>query len=701
MALVVASIMAAGIPLAGISPASAAEMVSLTIASSPAGLEVVFDGNATVTPFTVDVEAGSQHLVAVASQTSGGINHTFSSWSDGGSAAHQITAPAVDGSLTVTMGAAIWPDAATPAVPSVGDGQPIELGTKFRASSDGTITVLRFYKGAGNNGAHIARLWRVSDGALLAEGTYTGETSSGWQQVVLPAPVAVQAGVTYLSTLYSPDQLFPITSGYFASAPLVAGPLTALQAGTEGPNGVFRYGLNGGPNPQMPIEGNSAAYFSDVVFVPPPATSDVTPPVVTAVSATAAITSATVTWTTDEPATSFVRYGLTAESLDQTASTAGSATGHAVALAGLTPGTTYHYRVESADSANNTTTEPTGAPLTFVTTAAANEIVGENLLPGNPSSEWQVAGAGDPSIQGFPTDLSVNQGDSVSFKVDLDATAPEFHIDVYRLGWYGGDGARKITTIGSGQTTSTDQPACLTDEVGLDTGLVDCGNWSVSGQWTVPVDAVSGIYIARLVRDDTQGASHVPFVVRDDDGTSQLLFQTSDTTWQAYNQYGGNSLYGGTGPGTGGNSDGRAYKVSYNRPLTVRGNAPEDSLFNAEYPTVRWLERNGYDVSYMTGIDTDRAGAELLEHEAFMSVGHDEYWSGPQRANVEAARAAGVHLAFFSGNEVFWKTRWESTIDGTGTSHRTLVAYKETHNYPNNPDPSNVWTGTWRDTSGC
>ena len=80
---------------------------------------------------------------------------------------------------------------------------------------------------------------------------------------------------------------------------------------------------------------------------------------------------------------------------------------------------------------------------------------------------------------------------------------------------------------------------------------------------------------------------------------------------------------------------------------------------------VRWLERNGYDVSYTTGVDTDRRGAELLEHKAFLSVGHDEYWSGDQRANVEAARDAGVNLAFFSGNEVFWKTRWE-------TEHRRL-----------------------------
>ena len=82
-------------------------------------------------------------------------------------------------------------------------------------------------------------------------------------------------------------------------------------------------------------------------------------------------------------------------------------------------------------------------------------------------------------------------------------------------------------------------------------------------------------------------------------------------------------------------------------------------MFNAEYPMIRWLERNGYDVSYITGVDTDRRGALIRNHRVFLSVGHDEYWSGTQRANVEAARDAGVNLAFFSGNEVFWKTRWE------------------------------------------
>ena len=296
--------------------------------------------------------------------------------------------------------------------------------------------------------------------------------------------------------------------------------------------------------------------------------------------------------------------------------------------------------------------------------APANEVVAENCKPGSPPSEWDVSGAGDPSIQGFATDISVDQGQSVTFKVDT--AAGDYRLDIYRMGWYGGDGARLVATVQPSATLPQSQAACTEDGA---TGLVDCGNWATSASWSVPGDAVSGIYFAHLVREDgTLGESHVPFIVRDDDGRSDLLFQTSDTTWQAYNRFGGNSLYTG-GPGT---NPGRAYKVSYNRPFTTRDYAPEDWVFNAEYPMVRWLERNGYDVSYFTDVDSDRLGAEIREHRAFLSVGHDEYWSGAQRANVEAARDAGVHLAFFSGNEVFWKTRWED-------AHRTLVSYKETH----------------------
>jgi hypothetical protein len=312
-----------------------------------------------------------------------------------------------------------------------------------------------------------------------------------------------------------------------------------------------------------------------------------------------------------------------------------------------------------------------------------NPVACENSKPGTPATTWDVSGSGSAAIQGFATDMSVNVGGTQRFKVKT--TAASYRLDIYRMGYYGGAGARLITTVNPvGRQT---QPDCLTAPT---TGLVDCGNWAVSASWTVPATAVSGIYFARLVRTDgTSGASHVVFVVRDDASRSDLVFQTSDTTWQAYNQYGGNSLYVGSPAG-------RAYKVSYNRPVTTRGTGSEDAVFNAEYPMVRWMEANGYDVSYISGVDTDARGSLLTNHKAFLSVGHDEYWSGRQRANVEAARDAGVHLAFFSGNEVFWKTRWESSIDGSGTPYRTLVTYKETHANAK-IDPTAEWTGSWRD----
>jgi hypothetical protein len=317
--------------------------------------------------------------------------------------------------------------------------------------------------------------------------------------------------------------------------------------------------------------------------------------------------------------------------------------------------------------------------------APANSIEAENCKPGNPPSDWDISGAGSPGIQGFATRMSVDRGQTVQFKVDTNATT--YRLDIYRMGYYGGDGARLVATVQPSASLPQNQPACDTDAA---TGLIDCGNWAVSASWNVPADATSGIYFAKLV--SAAGSSHIVFVVRDDDGHSNLLFQTSDTTWQAYNQYGGNSLYVG-GPGT---EPGRAYKVSYNRPFTTRDTSNEDWLFNAEYPMVRWLERNGYDVSYFTGVDSATRGNLIRQHKTFLSVGHDEYWSGPQRANVTAARDAGVNLAFFSGNEVFWKTRWENGSGGSATDPRTLVSYKETHNSAK-IDPTTTWTGSWRD----
>lgn len=326
----------------------------------------------------------------------------------------------------------------------------------------------------------------------------------------------------------------------------------------------------------------------------------------------------------------------------------------------------------------------------------ANAIEAENCLPGTSSDQWYVQLAGDSSIQGFATDMSVNVGQTISFKVST--TASSYHIEIYRMGYYQGNGARLITSFTPTASLAQGQPSCMTDTASL---LYDCGNWKVSASWAVPSSATSGIYFAHLVRNDNGGDSIIAFVVRNDASTSALLFQTSDESWQAYNGYGGHSLYGATSF----DLTNRASKVSYNRPLASIELWTQ--LFYAEYPMVRWLEANGYDVSYFSSVDAARSGSLIKNHKIYLSVGHDEYVSGPKRANVEAARNAGVNLAFFSGNEYFWKTRWENSIDGSNTPFRTLVCYKETLGPTSNPSATTMvdpldpptWTGTWRDPS--
>ena len=257
--------------------------------------------------------------------------------------------------------------------------------------------------------------------------------------------------------------------------------------------------------------------------------------------------------------------------------------------------------------------------------AQSNPIVLENSQPGNPSTQWDISGAGDSSIQGFATDISANKGDTVHFKINTTASA--YQISIYRLGYYQGNGARLIAAVTPSAHLPQSQPAPATDS---STGLIDYGTWAESASWKVPTNAVSGEYIAKLVRSDTGGSSHIAFIVRDDSSSSDILFQASDPTWQAYNDYGGNSLYAGSPAG-------RAYKVSYNRPFNTRGDSSHDWLFHAEYPMIRWLEANGYNVSYTTGVDADRRGSLILQHRAFICLGHDEYWSAGQRTKIGRA----------------------------------------------------------------
>jgi hypothetical protein len=359
-------------------------------------------------------------------------------------------------------------------------------------------------------------------------------------------------------------------------------------------------------------------------------------------------------------------------------------------------------------------------PLTAANGAAAadpcgsgsNPIVCENSKPGSPMTDWFAPNAYG-NVQGFSSQMSVQAGETVQFKVQ---SPVPYHVEIYRLGYYGGDGARQMSTAAQAAVT---YPANFTKDgtpgSPLDTkvvdgdpdgkplncpsdaasGLIDCGNWPVTATWTVPSDAVSGLYIANFDQTDGNGVMPYPFVVRNDSSHSDIVVQTDDETWQAYNKWGGRNLYDGNGPAP----DGRAYQVSYNRPLDIGG---DNGVYGSEFELLSWLERNGYDVSYLSGVDVSTRPNDLLNHKVFMSSGHDEYWTGDQFTNALNARKAGVSQAYFSGNEVSWKTRLAPSIDGTSTANRTLVCYKETKlefAVPDGiPDPDpNTWTGAFLD----
>src|SRR6516225_1628336 len=316
---------------------------------------------------------------------------------------------------------------------------------------------------------------------------------------------------------------------------------------------------------------------------------------------------------------------------------------------------------------------------------APNKIVTENLNTGTPQSVWAIHGSianqGDSQIEGFATQISTNAGQTVSFKIDTASSG--YTLDIYRLGYYGGNGARLITTMH--HSGADNQPNPIFNSA---TNTVDAGNWSVTDSWTIPSTAASGVYFAKLTTDAGNFQNMIPFIVRNDGTASDILFQTSDTTWEAYNPWGGYDLYFGP---SGTRSD-RAYAVSYNRPIamnsTVNGVGPQDFLFGEEYAAIYWLEQNGYNVSYISGIDAATNAGLLRNTKAYIDVGHDEYWSQSQFANVKAAADAGIDLAFLSGNQIYWDTALAPSFDSSHTANRTVVEYKD------------IWSGTQLDPNG-
>ena len=303
--------------------------------------------------------------------------------------------------------------------------------------------------------------------------------------------------------------------------------------------------------------------------------------------------------------------------------------------------------------------------------AASNPVVTENQQPGQ--SNWDVGSliSDDTTgqIKGYASAVSVNQNQGITFYVTVNPVQT-YTIDIFRIGWYGGAGGRLRQHVGP--LTGIHQNACPTDAT---TGLISCA-WSPSYSFTVPSDWTSGIYIA-LLTNAAGYQNHIVFCVKDG-RPATYVYQQSVLTYEAYNNYPddkttGKSLYdyNSYGANTAVNSP-RAAKVSFDRPYSGKGSG---QFLWWELQAVRWLEKSGYDVTYTTDIDTHENGAALKNSKGFLSVGHDEYWTSQMFDAVQAARDAGVGIAFFGSNTAFWQVRLEASA--AGVPDRVVVCYKD------------------------
>ena len=305
-----------------------------------------------------------------------------------------------------------------------------------------------------------------------------------------------------------------------------------------------------------------------------------------------------------------------------------------------------------------------------VQTGHRSAIAEENARPG--TTDWQLtrvrinAGRYRTSlIEGYASHQSIRPGETISFFVSTDPPR-RFMIDLYRMGYYGGTGARHMTRLGPFQGRVQPVPPMSPPPK----RLREC-QWEASTELVIPKDWLSGVYLGKLTTlpetpSEPYWQSYVIFIVRDD-RKADILFQCSDNTWQAYNRWPVNeSLY--THP-DGAHVPGVA--VSFDRPygkyvqiLDAPLSVGSGEFLLWEFPLCYWLEQHGYDVTYISNCDAIEPEC-LRRGRVFLSVGHDEYWDLRQYRAVETIIAEGVSVLWLSGNAVFIVSPFSSSARGT------------------------------------
>lgn len=317
----------------------------------------------------------------------------------------------------------------------------------------------------------------------------------------------------------------------------------------------------------------------------------------------------------------------------------------------------------------------TSSPQRRSRQSGPNLIQVENANPG--TRDWQLTKTRQlpgkinkilnngrcPWIEGYCSANSVRAGEKLRVMVSTNPVS-DFKLEIFRTGYYNGDGARLMKRFDSLKGITQPDPPVGENYVR------EC-KWEPSVEFEIPSDWLSGVYLGKLTADKENIQSYVIFIVRDD-RPCDFLFQCSELTWSAYNRWPANfSIYtdhegfSTTGAPSGTVSFDRPYGLfthPVNKHMTSGGSG---EYLPWEFPLSFWMEEHGYDVSYISNIDTHTDPAGLLRTKGFISVGHDEYWSLQMYDNVLKARDEGVNLAFFGGNSVLCVVPMLPSSDGT------------------------------------
>jgi hypothetical protein len=253
-------------------------------------------------------------------------------------------------------------------------------------------------------------------------------------------------------------------------------------------------------------------------------------------------------------------------------------------------------------------------------------------------------------IEGYCSANSVRAGDTLKVMV---STNPEstFKLEIFRTGYYGGTGARLVKTYREIQSATQPDPPVGENYVR------EC-QWEPTLELEIPDNWPSGVYLGKMTAARSGIQSYVVFIVRDD-RPCDFLFQCSDLTWSAYNRwpmdysiYTEHENWTSIGVPSGTVSFDRPYGLFTHPVNKLKKSGGSGEYLPWEFPLAYWMEKHGYDVSYISNVDTHTDPVGLLRTKGFISVGHDEYWSLEMYDNAIKARDAGVSLAFFGGNSV-------------------------------------------------